>query len=288
MNGLQAKTDIRSLIREKEQQLVGKKRRIAKYILDNHVEAAFLTAAELAKRAGVSEPTVVRFAKDFGFKGYPELQDKIQDLVQREFTTINRLKEYHRYLEDSENPAVKTLLMDLRNLEETLYNLDFEQLEEVIEKIINADKIIIVAFLMFSPLAEHMKMVLRRVRDNVTAITSSPGLFYDELTRSSKDSLVIGLSFPRYSRNIVECLQATKKEGVTTVAITDSELSPLAEYADYLLLVKCRLVSYIDSLTAPVSLIGAIGTALSLKLEQKTLKQLEKLEKLWKEYQVFH
>ena len=288
MNGLKAKTDIRSLIREKEAQLVGKKRRIAKYILDNHVEAAFLTAAELAKRAGVSEPTVVRFAKDFGFKGYPELQDKIQDLVQRELTTINRLKEYHRYLEDSENPAVKTLLMDLRNLEETLYNLDFEQLEKVIERIINADKIIIVAFLMFSPLAEHMKMVLRRVRDNVMAITSSPGLFYDELARSSNDSLVIGLSFPRYSRNIVECFQAAKKEGVTTVVITDSELSPLAEYADYLLLVKCRLVSYIDSLTAPVSLIGAIGTALSLKLEQKTLKQLEKLEKLWKEYQVFH
>jgi len=285
---LKAKTDIRSLIREKERQLVGKKRRIAKYILDNYVEAAFLTAAELAKRTGVSEPTVVRFAKDVGFKGYPELQDKIQNLVQRELTTVNRLKEYHRYLEDSENPSVKTLLMDLRNLEETLYNLDLERLEMVIEQIINADKIIIVSFLMFSPLAEHMKMVLRRVRDNVMATTSSPGLFYDELARSSKDSLVIGLSFPRYSRSIVECLQAAKKEGVTTVAITDSELSPLAEYADYLLLVKSRLISYIDSLTAPVSLIGAIGTALSLKLEQKTLKQLEKLEKLWKEYQVFH
>lgn len=261
---------------------------MAKYILDNHVEAAFLTAAELAKKAGVSEPTVVRFATDIGLKGYPELQGEIQDLVQHELTTVNRLKEYHYYLESSEDPAIKTMLIDLRNLEETLHNLDFEQLKEVLLKIIDADKIIIVGLMMFAPLAEYMKMVLKKNLDNVMTVTSSPGLFYEELVHLSKDSLVIGISFPRYSRNIVEYLKAAKKEGIMTVAITDSEFSPLVNYADHVLLTKCRLVSYIDSLTAPISLIGAIGTAVSLKLEQESLNRLEKLEKLWEEHRIFY
>ncbi len=280
--------DIDSLIREKRGELSGKKRRIAKFILDNLLQVAFMTAAELAEITEVSESTVVRFAKDCGFEGYPELQEKIQDLVQRKLTTVNRLKKYHPHVKDKANPVVKTLLLDLHNLEDTLQNLDLEEVGEVIEKILAADKIVIVAFTIFSPLAEYLETVLRWVRDGVKAITSTPMVFYSELARLSENSLVIGLNFPRYSREIVECLQAAKREDITTVVITDSEFSPLAEHADHLLLGKCRILSYIDSFTAPISLIGAIGTALSLKLKEDSTQYLEKLEQLWEDHQIFY
>lgn len=280
--------DIRLLIRDKENELTDKKRLVGKYIVDNYVEAAFCTTAELARKVRVSEATVIRFANDLGFEGYPQLQDQIQNLVQSQLTTVDRLKEYHRHLEDSENPPVKAIISDLSNLEKTLHNLDFDKLEKAVELIIEADKVIVVGLRMSSSLARYMGIVLRKSLENVSVIYSSSDQFYEELVGTNKNILVIAIDFPRYSKATVQYLKAARREGVITIAVTDSELSPLCKNADISLLASVRPVSYVDLLAVPISLLGAIGTAVSLKMEPESVERLEKLEKIWESHQVFY
>ena len=263
----------------------GKRGQVAKYILDHHIEAAFLTAAELARRAGVSEPTVIRFAIDLGFSGYPALQRALQDLVQQELTTVDRIKiqALHR---ENKDPAIRSLWLDLRNLEETIKLVDPKAIAQVVEKLIRADRVIVVGLRMSAALATYMRLALKKSVPTVVAVTSGDGSFFDELVYTTPRSVVIGIGFPRYARPTIEYLEAARAKGVTTVALTDSELSPLVAHADHVLLARCRALSYVDSFAAPIALIGAIATALSLRTEHT--ERLEELEALWKRYQVFY
>ena len=273
------------LKRIRRKSFAGKRSQVAKYILDHHIEAAFLTAAELARRAGVSEPTVIRFATDLGFSGYPALQRALQDLVQQELTTVDRIKiqALHR---ENKDPAIRSLWLDLRNLEETIKLVDPKAIAQVVEKLIRADRVIVVGLRMSAALATYMRLALKKSVPTVVAVTSGDGSFFDELVYTTPRSVVIGIGFPRYARPTIEYLEAARAKGVTTVALTDSELSPLVAHADHVLLARCRALSYVDSFAAPIALIGAIATALSLRSEHT--ERLEELEALWKRYQVFY
>lgn len=281
--------DVVDLIREHEGRLSSKKRAIAKYIVDHPVEAAFLTAWELAQRTGVSEPTVVRFAMDLGFEGYPEFQERLHHLVQGRLTTIERLKEYHKHLESSRDPAIQALIMDLRNLEETLHRLDLGTVQEVVEEILAAEKIIIIGLRTSQVLAEFMRMALKKSLDSeISLVTSPASLLHEELVHAPKKTLVIGIAFPRYTRMTVEYVKLAHDEGFQTVVLTDSELSPLVEHADHTLLARYGIISYVDSFTAPLSLISAIATAVSLRREAQNLEKLKRLEQMWKAHRVFY
>ncbi|HAF70818.1 MAG: Transcriptional regulator, RpiR family [Acetothermia bacterium 64_32] len=263
----------------------GKRSRVAKYILDHHIEAAFLTAAELARRAGVSEPTVIRFATDLGFPGYPALQRALQDLVQQELTTVDRIR-IQALRRQNKDPAVQSLWQDLRNLEETIKLADPKAIGQVVERLAAADRVIVVGLRMSAALASYMRLSLKKSIPTVVAVTKGDGSFFDELVWATRSSVVVGISFPRYSRATPGYLAAARAKGVTTVAITDSELSPLVSHADHVLLARCRALSYVDSFAAPIALIGAVATALSLRAEHT--QRLEELEALWKRHQVFH
>ena len=280
--------DVLSLIREKKRVLKGKKYLVGKYILDYYREAAFATVAELARKTGVSKATILRFATDLGFEGYQQFQQAIQGRVQRELTTIDRLKEYNQHLGKEGNAGIKVLLSDIQNLEDTLRGLDPKGLDKIISRITKADRILILAVGKVSTLARLMQLIFSQILDNVVAITSSSYLAYQELAKCGSNSLIIGFGFPRYPRETVEFLRAAHREGMTVLSITDSELSPLVEYSDHVLVTKVKLVSHIDSYVAPLSVIQAIATCISLEKRDKTLKQLKKMERLWKDYQVFH
>ncbi len=277
--------DVLALI--KSTPLSGKKKQVAKYIVDNHVEVAFLTAAELARRSAVSEPTVIRLALALGYSGFPEMRIALQDKVQSKLTTLSRLQKGSRQAQASTNPAVKSLITDMKNLENTLHDLDVRTLNRVVKRIVQADKVIIVGYKMSSCLAEFLQMALKKSVDNTVAVTMSTGQFQEELVFATESSLVIAISFPRYTAAIVRDFAMAKKNGIRTVAITDSELSPLVDYANDYLLARCDFVSYIDSFAAAVSLLYAISTAVSIKTEATTVTRLEKLEDMWKGNELF-
>ncbi len=276
--------DILQLIRKAS--LSDKRKQVAKYILDNCVEAAFLTAAELARRSSVSEPTVIRLAAALGYSGFPAMRNALQDRVQSKLNTLNRLTESHR-LKSSKSPAIRSLLTDMKNLEETLHSLDVRTLNDVVDKLVNADKVIIIGYKMSGSLAQFLQMALKKTIDNTVAVTTGSGLFEEELVAATPSSVVIAISFPRYTNMVVRHICMARKRHLTTVAITDSELSPLVECAKYRLLARCSLVSYVDSFAAAMSLLCAISTGVSIKGESTTRPRLEELEVLWEESGLF-
>ena len=276
--------DVLELI--KSTPLSEKKRQIAKYILDNYTEASFLTAAELARRSSVSEPTVIRLAVDLGYAGFPELRSALQDKVQGKLTTLSRLKGSHRF-KASKNPAIQSMVTDMSNLENTLHNINVRTLNRVVNRIVQADKVIILGYKMSSCLAQFFQMALKKSIDNTVAVTTSPGQFQEELVFTTERSVVISISFPRYTNAAVQDFRMAKQKGVATIVITDSELAPLIDHATDYLLARCDFVSYIDSFAAAMSLLCAIATAVSIKAETETLPRLEELEELWEENEVF-
>jgi len=276
--------DVLALI--KSMPLSDKKKQVAKYIADNYIEAAFLTAAELARRSSVSEPTVIRLAVDLGYAGFPEMRSALQDKVQGKLTTLSRLKGSHRF-KASKNPAVQSLVTDMKNLENTLHNINVRTLNRVVNRIVQADRVIILGYKMSSCLAQFFQMALKKSIDNTIAVTTSPGQFQEELVFTTEKSVVIAISFPRYTTAVVRNFRMAKQQGVTTIAITDSELSPLVDHATDYLLARCDFVSYIDSFAAAMSLLCAIATAVSIKSEDETLPRLEELEELWEKNEVF-
>jgi len=276
--------DVLALI--KSMPLSDKKKQVAKYIADNYIEAAFLTAAELARRSSVSEPTVIRLAVDLGYAGFPEMRSALQDKVQGKLTTLSRLKGSHRF-KASKNPAVQSLVTDMKNLENTLHNINVRTLNRVVNRIVQADKVIILGYKMSSCLAQFFQMALKKSIDNTIAVTTSPGQFQEELVFTTEKSVVIAISFPRYTTAVVRNFRMAKQQSVTTIAITDSELSPLVDHATDYLLARCDFVSYIDSFAAAMSLLCAIATAVSIKSEDETLPRLEELEELWEKNEVF-
>ena len=276
--------DVLALI--KSTPLSDKKKQVAKYIVDNYIKVAFLTAAELARRSSVSEPTVIRLAVDLGYAGFPEMRSALQDKVQGKLTTLSRLKGSHRF-KASKNPAIQSMVTDMSNLENTLHNINVRTLNRVVNRIVQADKVIILGYKMSSCLAQFFQMALKKSIDNTVAVTISPGQFQEELVFTTEKSVVIAISFPRYSTAVVRDFRMAKQKGVTTIAITDSELSPLVDHATDYLLARCDFVSYIDSFAAAMSLLCAIATAVSIKSETETLPRLEELEELWEENEVF-
>ena len=276
--------DVLALI--KATPLSDKKKQVAKYIADNYIDAAFLTAAELARRSSVSEPTVIRLAVDLGYAGFPEMRSALQDKVQGKLTTLSRLKGSHRF-KASKNPAVQSLVTDMSNLENTLHNINVRTLNRVVNRIVQADKVIILGYKMSSCLAQFFQMALKKSIDNTVAVTTSPGQFQEELVFTTERSVVISISFPRYTKAAVQDFRMAKQKGVATIVITDSELAPLIDHATDYLLARCDFVSYIDSFAAAMSLLCAIATAVSIKSEDETLPRLEELEELWEENEVF-
>ncbi len=262
----------------------GKRTQVAKFILDNYMESAFFTAAEVARRVGVSEPTVIRFAMDLGYGGFTELQRALQDLIQQRLTTVQRLRLQPRSPE-GQVPVIQSLWRDLRNLEETIEALDPEVVMRVVGLLADADRVIVVGLRMSSALAHYMRFALKKSVPTVVAVTSGDGAFFEELVYTTPRSVVVGLGFPRYTRTTVDYLEATREQGLPIVAITDSQLSPLVPLADHVLLARSRALSYVDSFTAPIAVICALATTLSVKTGDPD--KLERLESLWRKYRVF-
>ena len=270
----------------KSASLSEKKRQVAKYILDNYIEASFLTAAQLAERARVSEPTVIRLASDLGFRGYPALQDALQEKVQAQLTTVHRLRGSHRYA-SSKSLGVRSVVTEVKNLETLLQSFDVRQFKQVVKRLVEADKIIVVGYKMSSVLAEYLQMALKKSIDNTVVVTAPTGLFQEELVFSTERTVVVGISFPRYTRAVVRDFRLAHDQGTPTIAITDSELSPLIEYADLYLVAPCKAISFVDAFASAIAVLGALAVEVSVGTESDVLDRLSKLEALWEMDEVF-
>ena len=256
-------TDILTYIQENMTSFSKGQKLIANYILQSYDKAAFMTASKLGKTVNVSESTVVRFAAELGFDGYPSMQKTLQEMIRNKLTAIQRVEVSKERIG---NQDVMTMVMqsDIEKIRMTLDETDQVSFNQAVAAIANAKRIYVLGVRSASVLANFISFYFRFMFDNLVSVdTSSISEVFEQIVHISADDVFIGLSFPRYSKRTIKAMQYAKDQGAKVVAITDSKVSPLTKIADVSLLAKSDMASFVDSLVAPLSLVNALIVAIS-------------------------
>ena len=262
-------------------------KRIARYILDHYDKAAYMTASRLGSIVEVSESTVVRFAIEVGFDGYPEMQRALQELIRTRLTAVQRV-DVTNSLIGEDDVLDKVLGSDADKIRRTLDEIDRKSFDEAVEKIVAARSIYIIGVRSSSTLAGFLNFNFRMILDNVKFVqTTSGSEMFEQIMSIGPEDVLIAISFPRYSKRIINAVEYATGAGADVILITDSRQSPIAAGADQLLLARSDMVSFVDSLVAPLSIINAIIVAVARKKPDDVRERLEKLEHIWDEYDVY-
>lgn len=279
--------ELQMRIEEKYRDLSKGQKRVAEYVLDNYDKAVFLTAARLGEVVGVSESTVVRFATQLGYKGYPEFQKALEELVRNRLNSIQRMKVTYGRI--SQSQILETVLQsDIEKIKQTLNGIDHLAFNQAIDTILNARKIYVLGIRSCAPLAAFMSFYLNLLCDNVIAVnTNSSSEIFEQLIRMGEDDVIIGISFPRYSQRTLKALEFASKRKAKIITLTDSVHSPINIYSSCNLIARSDMASIVDSLVAPLSVVNALIVALCMKKQEEVIGTLETLEQIWGEYQVY-
>ncbi|GAA6374925.1 MurR/RpiR family transcriptional regulator [Firmicutes bacterium i23-0019-B6] len=279
--------ELQMRIEEKYRDLSKGQKRVAEYVLDNYDKAVFLTAARLGEVVGVSESTVVRFATQLGYKGYPEFQKALEELVRNRLNSIQRMKVTYGRI--SQSQILETVLQsDIEKIKQTLNGIDHSAFNQAINTILNARKIYVLGIRSCAPLAAFMSFYLNLLCDNVIAVnTNSSSEIFEQLIRIGEEDVIIGISFPRYSQRTLKALEFASKRKAKIITLTDSVHSPINIYSSCNLIARSDMASIVDSLVAPLSVVNALIVALCMKKQEEVIGTLETLEQIWGEYQVY-
>lgn len=259
---------------------------IAEYIIENYDKAAFMTAATLGSTLNVSESTVVRFASGLGYDGYKEFQKELQEVVKNKLTTIQRLS-LAEDLVDDDDRIVNVMQNDIDNIKKTISEIDIVSFNKAIKLMTNCKKIYVIGLRSSTFLAGYLCFYLNFIFPNVKQITSGASNVFEQLTNADKDDVVIAITFPRYSKETIEALDYAKGKDCSIITITDSKLSPVTSNSDVDLIASSNMLSFIDSLVAPMSLINAFIIALSKEKKDQLNSYFEELEYIWKTYDIY-
>lgn len=260
---------------------------LATYITDNYDKAVFLTAAKMGQVVGVSESTVVRFATHLGYKGYPEFQKALEEMVRNKLNSIQRMEVTYGRI--SQSHILETVLQsDQEKIKDTLEHIDEHAFELAVDTIIKAKHIYIVGIRSCAPLAAFMAFYFNLMFENVTLLqTNNSSELFEQMVRISKDDVIIGISFPRYSMRTLKAMEFANNRNAKVITLTDSVHSPMNLYSSCNLIARSDMASIVDSLVAQLSVINALIVALCMKKQGEVAKTLETLEDIWNEYQVY-
>ena len=280
-------TDLISKINEKYGRMSKGQKLLANYIIDNYDKAVFLTAAKLGEIIGVSESTVVRFASFIGYKGYPEFQQALEDLVRNKLNTSDRIEITNGGIE--QNGVLRTVLSsDALKIKNTMESIDEAAFDNAVETILNARRIYVVGIRTCAPLASFLSFYLNMVFDNVVNLqTSSTSELFEQMIHITEEDCIIGISFPRYSMRTLKALEFANNRRANVITITDSIHSPMNLYSSCNLIAESDMHAAVDSLVAPLSVINALIVALCNKRQTQVAKNLEMIEEVWNYYQFY-
>lgn len=260
---------------------------IAGFIKEHYDQAVFMTAAKLGEELSISESTVVRFASGLGYEGYPEFQKALADWVKNKLSNVQKMDV--KYANHSQSEILTSVLeADIEKLQDTIGNLDADAFETAVNVILGAENVYIIGLRSCAPLAEFLQFYLNMIRGNVTLLNStSVSETFEQMIRISDKDVMIGISFPRYSMRTLKAMEFANDRNAKVISLTDSIHSPMCLYSSCNLLSRSDMVSIVDSLVAPLSVINALVVALCLKKPQDVKTNLENLESVWNNYQVY-
>ena len=279
--------DLFMLLQHKAQTFSKGQRLLARYITEAYDKAAFMTANRLGKAVGVSESTVVRFAVELCYDGYPSMQKAMQEMVLNRLTSVQRIEVANDRI-GKQDVVASVLQSDADKLRQTSELLDRDAFNAAVQAILGAKRIYILGCRSAAPLANFLGYYLNFMFDDVRIVTASGASeMFEKLIRVDTDDVVIGFSFPRYSAATVKGAQYCRTVGATVIGFTDSHLSPLGQHSDHILLAKSDMLSLVDSLVAPLSVVNALIVALASGREHILSKTFDALERVWEEYNVY-
>jgi DNA-binding MurR/RpiR family transcriptional regulator len=281
------KKDLAALIQSVMPTLSKGKKKIAQTVLSDYDKVAYMTAAKLSEMVGVSESTVVRFAIELGFAGYPEFQHAVQELVRAKLTPNQRIRIAEERLVGV-NPIENVMTSDAEKIKYTMHSIDRTAFSAAIDAIVSAENVYIFGVRSSAFLAGFFNFNLGMIQDNVRLVqpTSSSEVF-EQILEIGKRDVLIAISFPRYSAKIVNAVKYARSRNATIIALTDSVQSPLAEHANCLLTAQSDMASFVDSLVAPLSIIDALLVAVTQRRGDEVRERFDRLERVWDEYDVY-
>ena len=279
--------DILALIQENMNTFSKGQKRIAAFILESYDKAAFMTASRLGKKVGVSESTVVRFAAELGYDGYPDMQKSLQKMIRNRLTSVQRIEVTNDRIGDQDLVSM-VLQSDMEKIRLTLEELDRDAFDHAVKAIVSAKRIYIIGVRSSAAIASFLGFYFNLIFDNVVNVTAGTASeMFEHLLRVGEDDVVIGVSSPRYSSRTVQAMSFARDRKATTVAITDSEASPLAPICKYTLKARSDMASFGDSLVAPLSLVNALLVAVSRAKNDVLANAFQTLERIWEDYGVY-
>ena len=262
-------------------------KRIANYILSNYDKAAFMTACRLGQIAQVSESTVVRFASQLGYDGYPAMQKALQELIRGKLTSIQRIEASGHQINGSDI-AGSVMQRDMETIRNTIERMDRTEFDLAVEKLMGAKHIYLLGVRSSSFLAGYLNFYFHLIFENVTLVQSSAaGEIFDQMLRIGPGDVLVGISFPRYSKMAVNAVRFARDRVADVIAVTDSKMSPLYKMASASLLVSSDMISFVDSMAAPVSLLNALIMAVGQQKSAETSENFSELERVWSRYGIF-
>ena len=272
---------------ERRSQMSKGQKRLADYVSKNYDKAVFLTAAKLGEVVGVSESTVVRFATQLGYKGYPGFQKALEELVRNKLNSIQRMEVTYGRISQSE--IIEAVLhSDIEKIKLTLEAIDQKAFDLAIDTLLNAKRVYVIGIRSCAPLASFLSFYLNLVCETVTLVnTNSSSEIFEQLIRINEEDVIVGISFPRYSMRTLKALEFASNRKAKVITLTDSERSPMTEYSDCNLIARSDMASIADSLVAPLSVINALVVALCMKKQKEMRRTLAFLEEIWDENQVY-
>ena len=275
-------------IQERYAKLSKGQKLLADYITEHYDKAVFMTAAILGKTVGVSESTVVRFATQLGYEGYPEFQKALEELVRNKLNSIQRMEMAYGRISQSE--ILETVLQsDAEKIKVTMADIDKESFNRAVDMMLHASRIYIVGIRSCAPLASFLSYYLNLIFENVTLVnTNSSSEMFEQMIRTGEQDVIIGISFPRYSVRTLKALEFANNRKAKIITLTDSIHSPMTVYSTCNLIARSDMASIVDSLVAPMSVINALVVALCMKKRDELTKTLGTLEEIWDEYQVYN
>jgi len=280
--------DLISLINSNYYKFSKGQKQIAQFIIDHYDKAAFMTAAKIGETVDVSESTVVRFASTIGYSGFPELQKALQVLIKNKLTTVQRISLDSDIVNDKDKLHKRILKNEMNTLRGLYETIDTNKLDKATDLIMNADKVYILGLRTSSTLSNYLGFYLDVILDNVKVLNNSGvNSLYEEVIRIKETDVLIVISYPRYSKTTIEATKFIKGRNAKIVAITDTESSPVHNLADASLLAKSNIVSFIDSLVVPLSLINNLIINIGLQEKDDIVEYYNKLEQLWDNHSIY-
>ena len=284
---MEDRNDIVTRMNQNFAQMSKSHKKIASYIMDHYDTAVFMTAATLGKEIGISESTVVRFAAGLGYDGYPEFQKALEEWVKSKWNSLQQMGA--KYGNSSQSEILTSVIRaDMEKMEDTIHNLDPAAFETAVSSILEAKHVYVIGLRSCEPLASFLSFYLSMIRGDVMQLkTTSTTELFEQMIRVSDEDVVIGISFPRYSMRTLKAMEFANDRNAKVITITDSVHSPMNLYSACNLLARSDMVSIVDSLVAPLSVINALVVALCVKAPEQASKNLKDLEEVWANYQVY-